>query len=492
MWATLEEKIKDSIHKGDAQTLKEIIKDNVVGDIVNALEQITHEERVQFFKLTKSVDQTEIFADLDIIIQEELVAAFDDNEIREIVGELYTHEVADLIEQVPDELASRIMGVAIDNETKDNINKLLKFTEDQTGSVMFVDFVKIKQNWTAAEALEQVRSKKDDARIGHYLFCVDSKDVLTGYIALEDLIFNKPTEHVKAIQKPVTSVYTTTHKEEAAKIFADNDMSMLPVVNANNQLVGIIAADDIIDVISESIDEDIHKQAGIIPTETSYSQTSILKSYWSRIVWLLILMLATTISSICLNVFEGQIDKKFSHKAAAIVSSAIFIIVPVVMGTAGNAGGQASTLIIRSLATGDITTKDYMKVAAKELVISSLVGVTVAIANALRLIAYYAATKQLNQENGMYWWLILSSSFSLLVVIIFAKTVGSMIPILAKTLKLDPALLSGPIITSIVDAVATIILFSLSTWILLQFWNSPTEAASSAKTIKEFLPMLLR
>lgn len=486
MWATLEERIKVAIQKGDSQTLKEIIHESTVGDIVNVLEQLTHEERVTFFRLTKSVDQTEIFADLDIVFQEELVASFDDNEIREIVGELYTHEVADLIEQVPDELASRIMGVAVDNETKDNINKLLKFTEDQTGSVMFVDFVKIKQSWTASEALEQVRMKKDEARIGHYLFCVDSKDVLTGYIALEDLIFNKPTDLVKNILKPVTSVYTTTHKDEAAKVFADNDMSMLPVVNANNQLVGIIAADDIIDVISSSIDEDIHKQAGIIPTETSYSQTSILKSYWSRIVWLLILMLATTISSIFLGIFEGQIGDKFDAKVAALVSSGIFIIVPVVMGTAGNAGGQASTLIIRSLATGDITTKDYMKVAMKELSISSLVGVTVAIANTLRLIVYYLASGQLNQANGMYWWLIVSSSLALLVVIIFAKTVGSMIPIIAKSLKLDPALLSGPVITSIVDAVATIILFSLSTWMLLQFWDYAPLLENGARFIKEF------
>jgi len=277
--------LRSAIKNKKVAEIRRITKETPVADIADMLEELTAKERVLFFRLLNTDLQSEVFAALEPEFQEHLVNSFTDKQIKDIVTEMYTDDIADLVEDVPDEIAKRILKHT-DKETRQMVNKILKYDDDQTGSLMTVDIVPLKQTLTVSEARKIIRDNKDEARLSHYFFVVDSKNKLVGYIALEDLLFEEAKTKLKKIVKPVSSVYTTTDKEEAAKEFADQDMSVLPVVNTSKELIGMITSEEVIDIIQDEATEDIAKMAGIEVegSDFAYSKQSTRKIFRSRVV----------------------------------------------------------------------------------------------------------------------------------------------------------------------------------------------------------------
>ncbi|WP_128008641.1 magnesium transporter [Mycoplasma sp. ATU-Cv-508] len=454
--------LQAAIKAKNVPQIRKITKVTPVADIVKMLKEFTPTERVLYFRLLNTTSQSDIFAALDPDFQEELVSSFTDSEIKTIVGELYTDDIADLVEEVPIELAKRILSLATDKETKESINKILRYHDNQIGSIMSVDIVLLRQTFTTKKALETIKEEKSEARLAHYFCVVNARNQLVGYVALEDLVFAKADTKIQKLVRPVsTELRTTTHKEDAAIIFAEQDMSVLPVLNTQKEVVGMVFADDMIDVIKEIAIDDFRKFAGVSGTEEKNLHRNVGFYHLPfRMIWLLILMLSSTVASIFIDIFKNVSQLRLG----SVLTSALVAIIPVVMDAAGNAGTQTSTLVIRGLAVGDITTKDYLKVVCKELLVSMLIGFSLAIFNFVRLIIYYSISGDIHDSDFIL--LAFTSSLALWIVIVIAKTVGSIIPLLAKKVGLDPALLSGPLITTVIDAVATLVLFGISIGIL--------------------------
>lgn len=463
------QQMKNSLSSKNILKVREIFEDYPLTEIVNSFEELDINERTIFFRLLTTNQQSLIFAELDYDLHLELVKGLTDKEVQTVINDLYSDDLADLIEELPEELSEKVLSLVTNDHLKEEVNQILEYEDDQVGSIMQIDILKIYANWTVTKALETIRKYKDDFRIHHYFFISHLDGKVAGYVALEDLILSKDNVQLKKILKPVPKIYVNMPKEDAATIFADNDMSTLPVIDINEKLVGIITSEEVIDVLSESAEEDMLIQAGVSYNEKPYTKTKVHESYRDRVLWLILLMIAMTFISMFLEIFEDNIIHKFGQ-SGSIISIALMIIIPVVMDTAGNAGGQSSALIIRDLATGDLKPKDYLKVMGKEIVISTLVGVTIGLFNVLRLVVYYYINKTLFADNGLYLWITLSSSIALTIIVIISKMIGALVPLLAKRIKLDPAMLSGPITTSVIDVIATVLLFALTTWLLIAVW----------------------
>lgn len=456
--------IKAAIKSKNVKELRKIAQNTPVAEVADLIESLTPSEQVLFFRLLNTDLQSEIFASLEPDYQEALVKTFSDQQIKKIIGELYADEIADIIEEVPEDIAQRIIKNT-PKERREDVNKILRYNEDQVGSIMTVDILPIKQTLKVSEAIKLIKEHKDLIYMGHYFFVVDSKGSLTGSITIEDLMFSNDSKKIKDLAKPIGYVQTTTSNEEAAIRFADHDMSVLPVVNSSKQVIGAITADDMIDVIQEEATEDFKKMAGIGADETPYSKTNTKSLFKSRILWLMLLMISATLSQIVLDAFQHASNSKFG--TAIWVTTAVVAILPVISGAAGNAGSQSSTMVIRSLAIGDISTKDYKKVMFKEIKVSSLIGLALALANFVRLIIYYSVSGDLTGSHGNeHIYLSLAASIALAVVIMLAKVTGGTLPLLAKKLHIDPAVMAAPLLTTLIDALSTAIFFGISIGIM--------------------------
>ena len=456
--------LKQAIKQKNISEIRKISSSTPLADLADNLENLTKAERIIYFTLLKTEQQSEIFSFLEPEYQEDLAKSFTDQQIKDIIGELYASEIADLIEAFPEKLSQKILKNT-DKETRHDVNKILKYDEDHTGSIMNVDIVTLKQSLTVGNAIEEIKAERDEARLAHYYFVTDAKGKLTGYIAVEDLLFNPKSKKIKTLIKPVASVMTTDDKEYAALQFAEHDMSVLPVVNSNKEVIGMITSDEVIDVLAEEATEDIERMAGIESSnDVPYSKQTVWAILKSRIWWLMLLMISATLSQIVLDAFQGfssdSLDKASATGASiGIWTTALVAILPVISGAAGNAGSQSSTTIIRSLAIGDIDNKSYIKVFSKELRVSTIMGFALGLANFIRLIIYYSVKGDFDFEHIM---LSVAASVSLMVVIVLAKVVGGLLPLVAKSLKLDPAVMAAPLLTTLIDTLSTMIFFGIS------------------------------
>ena len=451
--------LKTAIQRKNVSEIRKISTEIPIADIADLLEELSSNDRVIFFRLLNSNLQSEIFAALEPEFQEQLIVSFTDQQIETIVSDLYTDDIADLIEDVPEKIAHRILA-ATPKERRKDVNKILRYKDDQVGSIMVVDIVVLKQAMTIEAARKLIKTSIKDSRIEYNFFVSNNKNVLVGYIPIEVLLFEKHFKKIKEFIKPISHVFTTTDKEDAALEFADQDMAVLPVVNTKKEIVGMITSEDAIDIIIEEASEDINKMSGIeIEGNTPYSKQSVIQIFRSRVFWLMLLMISATLSQIVLDVFQG-----ISHSLVPLLTTAIIAMLPVISGAAGNAGSQSSTTVIRALAVGDITTKDYLKVMWKESRVSILIGFVLGIANFGRLMIYYAVKQDLNTDMIM---LSMAASLSLFIVIGLAKLVGGTLPLLAKKMKLDPAVMAAPLLTTLIDALSTAIFFGVSIGIML-------------------------
>ena len=433
--------------------LKSILADINPTDIAVLFDEFPNEQRILLFRLLPKEEAAETFVELDGETQEALIHAFSDTELREVIDELYLDDTVDIIEEMPATIVKRILRNT-DAQTRKSINTLLKYPEDSAGSIMTPEFVDLKKDNTVEDAFKRIRRTGVDKETIYTCYVTDSSRHLIGVTTVKELLLHDYDDKIEEFME-TNIIFVNTHddKEIAANFLDKYNFLALPVVDMENRLVGIITVDDAIDVLQEENTEDIQKMHAIMPNEKPYLKTGIFETWKSRITWLLFLMISATFTSMILNAFEDKLS------ALIVLTS----FVPMLTGTSGNSGGQASAVIIRALSLKEIDFKDISKVIWKEFRVGVLCGITLAAVNFVKI---WFVDRILFGMSAITIQVDLVISLTLIIEIIFAKMVGCVFPILAEKMKLDPAVISSPFITTVMDALSLLIYFWLATMIL--------------------------
>ena len=441
------ERIYNLIEQKDIVNLKlELLKLNEA-DIAEILDEIDdNEKRIRIFRLLPKTIAADVFADLDLDNQQNIITSLSMKEAGTILDNLFADDAVDLIEEMPANIVTKLLKNTT-KETRADINFLLKYPINSAGSIMNTAYIDLKENITVNQAIEKLRKEKEDTETLNICFVLDKERKLKGAIFLKDLLFNKPETLIKDIMETkVLYVNTYDDQEEVANSFSKYDVNTMPVVDSENRMVGIITIDDIVDIMEQEATEDIEKMAAISPTDKPYMKTSVFETWKKRIPWLLLLMISAT--------FTGKIIQTYEEALASYVILTSFI--PMFMDTGGNAGGQASVTIIRGISLKEIEFKDILKIMWKEFRVAILTGITLAAANFIKLLVI----DKVNMSIASVVCL------TLIITIIFAKIVGCTLPLLAKKVGFDPAVMASPFITTIVDALSLITYFQIATILL--------------------------
>ena len=421
-------------------------------DIASIFDEAEVKDIPVIFRLLPKELAAETFAYLDPEQQGQLIMAFSDKEIREVVDELFLDDTVDLIEEMPANVVSRILKNT-DELTRRRINELLTYPDDSAGGLMTPEFVYLNRSMTVGEAFKKIR-QVGVAKETIYTCYVTEARRLIGVVSLSDLITASDTTRVEDIMSEnVISVGTKEDKEAVAAALAKYYLLALPVVDGENRIVGIVTIDDAIDVIQDENTEDIEKMAAIVPTDKPYFKTGVLETFLKRIPWLLLLMVSAT--------FTGMIITGFEDKLARYVVLTSFI--PMLMDTGGNAGGQSSVTIIRGMSLGDIALKDVLRVIWKEMRVSVLCGVALAAVNFAKIMLIDRLLLGNQDVNAMVAVVV---CLTILIAVFIAKLIGCTLPILAKAVGFDPAVMASPFITTIVDAISLFAYFMIAQWLL--------------------------
>ena len=432
--------------------LKLIMNEMNPADIASIFDEAEVKDIPVIFRLLPKELAAETFAYLDPEQQGQLIMAFSDKEIREVVDELFLDDTVDLIEEMPANVVSRILKNT-DELTRRRINELITYPDDSAGGLMTPEFVYLNRSMTVGEAFKKIR-QVGVAKETIYTCYVTEARRLIGVVSLSDLITASDTTRVEDIMSEnVISVGTKEDKEAVAAALAKYDLLALPVVDGENRIVGIVTIDDAIDVIQDENTEDIEKMAAIVPTDKPYFKTGVLETFLKRIPWLLLLMVSAT--------FTGMIITGFEDKLARYVVLTSFI--PMLMDTGGNAGGQSSVTIIRGMSLGDIALKDVLRVIWKEMRVSVLCGVALAAVNFAKIMLIDRLLLGNQDVNAMVAVVV---CLTILIAVFIAKLIGCTLPILAKAVGFDPAVMASPFITTIVDAISLFAYFMIAQWLL--------------------------
>lgn len=442
-------KIIELISKKDFKRLKALLEDVNNTDISNILDELPKEDVAIIFRLLPKSEAAEIFSYMEPDTQEDLLNLLSDKEISDIIADLFIDDAADLIGEMPANVVTRLLNNTRADKRK-AINDILKYPEDSAGSIMTTDFIDIPSGSTVKEALDKLRKLGRRKEAIYILYIVDPGRYLAGVIDIKDLLLHDYDDVVDDFMEDnVISVKTATDQEEVSHMFDKYDFLAMPVVDNENRLVGVVTVDDAMEVLTEEAEEDLQIMSAMAPNDDDYSHISVFTLYKNRIVWLLFLMLSATFTGLILN-----------HYEEAFASVPILVsFIPMIMDTGGNCGSQSSTSIICALATGDIETKDVLKVWGKELLVAILCGASLAIVNTIRVLIMYP-------DNSQKIVLAIIVGLTLIVTAALAKSLGVLLPIAAKKLKLDPAYMASPLITTIVDTVSLIIYFTIAVLIM--------------------------
>ena len=415
-------------------------------DIASILETLSKENTLKAFRILSKDLASEVFSYLSSEKQQEIIESSSDEELKRIIDDMFLDDTVDLIEEMPAGVVAKILkNTSVENRKL--INQFLKYPEDSAGSIMTVEYVSLKNDMNVKESLERIRAKGIKNETINDCFVIDKERKLVGTLPIRELIINQEETLIKNIMTDnFEKVQADTDREFVADLFRRYDLSTMAVVDTENRLVGIITIDDIVDVIDQENTEDFQKMAAMEPSDKEYLKESVFALAKHRILWLLILMISATAT--------GTIIRRYEDTLQSVVVLAAFI--PMLMDTGGNAGSQSSTLIIPGLALGEIKTKDVWKILWKEFRVSIIVGITLAIVNFLRILYF--------DKIGFTMTLVVC--LSLFATVVIAKVVGGILPIAAKKLKLDPAIMASPLITTIVDACALVIYFTMATALL--------------------------
>ncbi|MCJ7967415.1 magnesium transporter [Lachnospiraceae bacterium NSJ-171] len=427
-------------------------------DIAEVLEELQEElptqEFIRVFRLLPKDIAADVFAHLPVEIEQYIINSLTDKETTNIIENMFADDAADLMEEMPASVVRRILALASD-ETRNDINHLLKYPEDSAGSIMTVEFADLKENITVKQALERIRKIGIDKETINTCYVLDLQRHLVGSVTLRTLLLGNPDAIVSDIMdENVITVSTLDDQETVARQFQKYDFMAMPVVDSENRLVGIITVDDILEIIEEEATEDMEKMAAILPSDKSYFRTGIFETFKSRIPWLLILMISATIT--------GTIIDSFEAKLAGITGLVAFI--PMLMDTGGNSGGQASVTIIRAISLNEVEFKDIFKVIWKEIRVAVLCGLTLAVVNFIRVLIMNALGTGITHEAIM---VNVTVCITLCITVMCAKLVGCILPILANQLGFDPAVMASPFITTIVDAISLVLFLKIATFMLM-------------------------
>lgn len=452
----LEEQIFELIEKRRFVQLKQILSEMQPADIAEIFDEAKDKEIPVLFRILPKELASDVFVEFESDKQEILVNSFSDTELREMLDELFMDDAAAIVDEMPASVAKRILKNT-DANTRRMINQLLAYPEDSAGGIMTTEYIDLKRTMTVDEALDRIRKIGFDTETIYTCYVIGSRRKLFGTISLRDLLLNSKDAIVgDLMDENIVSAHTLDDKEEVAAMFDRYDMLALPVVDSEGRLVGIVTVDDAIDVIQEEASEDIEKMAAILPGEKSYLKTGVFETFKSRIPWLLFLMISAT--------FTGAIISTFEAKLAQCIALVAFI--PMLMGTGGNAGSQTSVSVIRALSLGDIEFKDILKVIWKELRVSIIVGIVLGIVNFIKL--YFVDYLWLQTfDTGTELVEMATICLTLVFVIIVAKMLGAVLPIVAKKCGLDPAVMASPLVTTILDAVSLLIYFGIAAILVL-------------------------
>ena len=408
------------------------------------------------FRLLKKDTAALIFAELDADLQEDIVSALSDREMGEIMEELATDDAVDMLEEMPASVVKRILSTTRP-VTRELLNRFLAYPEDSAGSVMTSELIHLHADMTREQAVDHIRKTGLDKETVYVAYVTDSKRVLQGVVELRQLLFASPEDKIgDLMNQDVVYAYTHDDRETVADQIARYDLIALPVVDKEKRLVGIVTVDDALDVLEEETTEDIEKMAAILPTDKPYLKTGVIETFKKRIPWLLLLMLSATFTSSIILHYEDAIG-------AYAILAAFF---PMLMGTGGNAGGQSSVTMIRALSLGEVRMRDIWAVIWKELRVSVICGAILAVTTFLKVFAldFRFQTQTLLDSGVMQNNLLvcLIVALTVLCAVVVAKLVGALLPIGAKRLGLDPAVMASPFVTTVVDTVTLVLYFQIA------------------------------
>lgn len=415
-------------------------------DIAEFLNELDEPNAALLFRMLPKDIGVDVFAHLDADAQEALITAYTDKEIQELVAGLFNDDLADMMEELPAVVAKRVLANT-SNERRDIVNKLLQYPEESAGSIMTTEYMHLKQDMTVAEAIAKLRHSSPRLEMIYTCFVTTFDRILEGVITVRELLTAKDEEIIgDLMERSIVSVKTTDDQEEVAMLFDRYDFLAIPVVDRENRLVGIVTVDDAVDVMTEETSEDLSIMAAVQPSEKPYLQTGVWDNAKRRVVWLLLLMIS--------GMINGSIVGNFEHAFVAMPILVTFI--PMLTDTGGNAGSQSSGLLLRGIALGEIELRDIGRVIWKEFRIAIVVGVVLSLVNGLRIFLMHGHDPLLS----------VTVSLALLCTVVAAKLIGGCLPLLAKAVKLDPAIMAAPLITTIVDALSLVIYFGIANLIL--------------------------
>ena len=443
-------KISELIEGKRYAELKARLEEIPYVDIAEVFTEVEPKYHAVILRLLGKEAAADVFVELDTETQRVLIESFSDRELAAILEEMYLDDTVDIIEEMPAAVVKRIIKSS-SKDDREMINRLLLFGKDTAGAIMTTEYVRLIPEMTVGEALDHIKSVAIDKETIYTCYVTDKKRHLIGIVTAKDLLLNDRDVTLESImEENVIFSRTSDDKEEVALLFDRYGFLAIPVVDSECRLVGIVTVDDAMDVMREETEEDFAKMAGMSPMETTYLKTSALDFLKARLPWLLLLMFSATISSAILTIFDGF---------EATLSAVLVLFVPMIMGTGGNSGGQSSVTVIRSLSLGEIEFKDLFRVMRKELTVGALAGTIVGIATFLKVVLidrYLLANPEVSPL------LALAVALSLTLTIIFAKLIGAALPILAKKIGFDPAVMASPFITTLVDAASLVIYFFIA------------------------------
>lgn len=436
--------LKEYIIKREMVQLKKILEEETPINIAEFLESNinSNDDLLFIFRLLHKETGAEVFANLSPEYQKKIVELITDDNLKLLLEKLYFDDMIDFIEEMPSNVVKRVLeNTKPENRTL--INQFLSYEEDSAGSLMTIEYLSIKSNWSVKNSLDYVRKNAKYLETIDVAYVIGDNKKLEGFVTLKKLLSSSDEKIIsEIIEKKSLYVKTDTNQEEAIKIFKKYDLTVLPVLDKENILVGIITIDDMVDIIEEENTEDLQKMAAMTPSKEEYINTSVFTLAKNRFTWLLVLMITDTITGSIIRSYEVVLEKMIVLTAA----------IPMLMDTGGNAGSQSSTLVIRGLALGEIKTNDIFKIIWKEFRVGIISSIGLASVNFVRM--YFLV------KNSFKISLLVSITLSL--VVILAKIVGGILPVLAKKLKLDPAIMTGPLVTTIVDAFSLLTYFYLA------------------------------